>query len=88
MRHLTVGGLGGLMLLSLPSAGVLPPPHLLVGGNSQIQKDTDQNAILADELQKIMPPEVRALNMDEENKISEKINEINRYRDRIQKFYC
>src|SRR3989344_3765620 len=71
VRHLTVGGLGGLMLLSLPSAGVLPPPHLLVGGNSQIQKDTDQNAILADELQKIMPPEVRALNMDEKNKISE-----------------
>lgn len=69
-RHLTVGGLGGLMLLGLPAVGALPP-HLLAGGSRQIQKETDRNLLLAEELQKAMPPEVRSLTPDEEKAIGE-----------------
>ncbi|MBI2018060.1 hypothetical protein HYS92_03335 [Candidatus Daviesbacteria bacterium] len=70
-RHLTVGGLGGLMLLTMPVGGILSAPHLLASGSGQVQKDTDQNAVLAKELEKILPPDVRSLNVNEEEAIGE-----------------
>ncbi|TSC66801.1 MAG: Uncharacterized protein CEO21_16 [Microgenomates group bacterium Gr01-1014_80] len=68
-RQLTLGGLGGLMLLATPGAGLLPAPHLLASGG-QILKDTDRNILLADELKKQVPEEMRALNPAEEEEIA------------------
>ncbi len=69
-RQIMVGGLGGLMLIATPGAAMLSaPPHLLTSG--QIDKELDTNAILAENLNKITPPQVRPLTEKEENKIGQ-----------------
>lgn len=69
-RQLAIGGLGGLMLLTTPAAGVLPAPHILASAG-QILKDTDKNILLAAELENIIPKDIRALTVEEEEKIAE-----------------
>ena len=68
-RHLVIGGLGGLMLLTTPGGGL--QHQNILASDGQIQKDTDNNILLAKELEKVVPNEMRALTLEEESKISE-----------------
>ncbi|OGE15961.1 hypothetical protein A3F00_04925 [Candidatus Daviesbacteria bacterium RIFCSPHIGHO2_12_FULL_37_11] len=68
-RQLAVGGLGGLMLLTTPGTGIMPHQNILVAGG-QIQKDTDNNILLAKDLEDKIPKEMRALTKEEELEIS------------------
>ena len=69
LRHLTLGGLGGLMLLTTPGVATNPAEHLLTEGD-KITKKEDKNAILAESLKPAVPQEVRKLTPGEEGKIS------------------
>lgn len=69
-RQLTLGGIGGLMLLTTPAAGVLPTTHLLAGGGL-IQGLEDKNAVLASQLQQVVPKEMRSLIPQEEEEIAD-----------------
>lgn len=72
-RQIAVGGLGGLMLLSTPAMGVLPAVNLLAG-DGQITKDTDNNLLLAEDLKKKLPTEMRALTQEEEVEIGQMLS--------------
>lgn len=68
LRHLTIGGLGGLMLLSTPGmTAALPVPQTLSADG--ITKAEDKNALLAQALKEVMPSEVKKLTVEEEEKI-------------------
>lgn len=68
-RHLAVGALGGLILLTTPAIGLLPAPHLLAQ-NSEIIKEEDQNRLLAAKLEGKLPEEIRPLTAEEEEEIA------------------
>lgn len=68
-RQLALGGLGGLMLLTMPTGGLLTAPHLLAK-EGLVQGKEDKNAILAGELSKIVPKEMRSLTPQEEEEIA------------------
>lgn len=79
MRQLTLGGLGGLMLLT--TSGVTPNTsdnsHPLYAQNSNnmdsqvnISKEEDKGIILRESLSDLVPSEVRKLTPEEENKIA------------------
>lgn len=69
IRHLALGSLGGLILLSPPSSK-LPPANLTVS-RDDILKGYDQNVLLAQALSEKMPKEVRLLDRGEEKEITE-----------------
>lgn len=69
LRKFAAGSIGGLMLLSNPvhqiGASTLP------AGGDQILKEVDTNAILAKSLSDTMPDELRPLQKEEEDKITD-----------------
>lgn len=68
-RHIAAGSLGGLLLLSTPVNQALPQSHLTFS-RDDIIKDYDRNILLAEQLKKIVPSDVRPLDPAEEQKIS------------------
>jgi hypothetical protein len=75
LRHLTLGGLGGLMLLTTPGAvSALPGTNISIS-NEGITKAEDKNAVLAQVLKPVVPEEVRKLSSEEETKVAEVLSE-------------
>ena len=70
LKHLALGSLGGLMLLSAPPQQVLSAPTLFAS-RDDILKGFDENILLAQSLSEIMPKEIRPLERDQEEKITE-----------------
>ncbi|MCR4305678.1 MAG: hypothetical protein NUV73_01165 [Candidatus Daviesbacteria bacterium] len=68
LKHLAVGSLGGLMLLSTPHQPL--PPHNLIVSREGIMKGFDQNVLLAQALSEDVPTEVRPLTPIEEKEIT------------------
>ncbi len=69
-KNFAIGSVSGLMLLTSPAVGLLPPPH--VEPTSQSAKvEIDKNVFLISDLGGILPQEVRELTPDEEAKVSE-----------------
>ena len=68
-RQVALSGLGGLLLLTTPAANLLPEVQLLT--QSQIDKEKDTNAALAEKLKSTLPSEIRPLTLEEEQTISE-----------------
>src|SRR3989344_4734562 len=58
-RHLALGSLSGLMLLTTPATN-FSSNHLLAQGQ-QVTSSTDNNILLAGKLKEIVPEEIRAL---------------------------
>lgn len=75
LKQVTLGGLGGLMLLTNPTVSPLLPTHHLDVSAEGITKIEDQNALLAGELQKQLPKEVRKLTAEEDNSIGAILSE-------------
>lgn len=74
LRHLTIGGLGGLMLLNTPgNTWALPVSN--PENHERIAKGEDKNRILAEALKGLVPEEVRKLDEEEEARISKIISE-------------
>lgn len=69
LKHLALGSMGGLMLLSAPAVGQLSAPHQTVSRDDAL-KNYDQNVLLARSLSDMIPKEVRALDAAEENNIT------------------
>lgn len=67
LRHLALGSLGGLMLLSSPPHQI-SAPNLMVS-RDDILKGYDQNVLLAEQLSNKLPTEVRPLDQKEEQDI-------------------
>ncbi len=70
LRQIALGGLGSLMLLTMPMGGLLSAPHLLAK-EGLIQGEEDKNAILADELSGVVPKDMRSLTEAEETEITQ-----------------
>ncbi|MDP3973412.1 MAG: hypothetical protein Q8P92_01130 [Candidatus Daviesbacteria bacterium] len=68
LRKMAIGGLGGLLLLSAPQNQPLPE-GVLIATRDDVVKDIDQNILLAQDLNQELPPEVRSLSPEEEEKI-------------------
>ncbi len=67
-KHLALGSLSGLLLLSVPHNPILPQTPL-AQSKDDILEGFDQNILLAHELSKEVPEEVRSLSEEEEAKI-------------------
>ncbi len=70
LKHLAVGSLGGLMLLSAPNLGQLPV-SIEAHSREDISKSFDKNVLLAQVLSDKAPKEVRPLNPEEEKEITD-----------------
>ncbi|KKS13418.1 hypothetical protein A2617_03455 [Candidatus Daviesbacteria bacterium RIFOXYD1_FULL_41_10] len=70
IRRATLGGLGGLMLMTTSGAGFTENHNALAGENN-ITYAEDKNRLLAESLKDIVPEEVRKLTTDEETQIAE-----------------
>ncbi|MDP3948265.1 MAG: hypothetical protein Q8P87_00975 [bacterium] len=68
LKHLALGSVGGLMLLSSPLKLQLPAPNLIVSREG-ILKGYDQNVLLAESLSEKVPKEIRPLGPLEEEDI-------------------
>lgn len=68
LKHLALGSLGGLMLLSSPHRQQLPAPNLIVS-RDDILKGYDRNVLLAESLSDKIPQDVRSLDSSEEKDI-------------------
>lgn len=73
LKHLAVGSLGGLMLLSAPSFKQLPPSNLIVSRDDVLQ-GYDKNVLLAQILAEKVPKEVRPLTPGEEEDITKTLS--------------
>lgn len=70
LKHLTLGGLGGLMLLSSPAVGGLPiPPTYQLAQSDNLEEQNSQQSLVQN-LGRVLPPEVRKLTPEEEDKVS------------------
>jgi hypothetical protein len=70
LRHLTLGGVSGLMLLTTPgSASALPTAQVPISSEG-ITRAEDKNAVLAEALKPLMPSDVRKLDTEEETNIT------------------
>lgn len=74
IRRLTLGSLGGLMLLSTPGMTQALPGHILAKTDG-VTKERDKNLLLAEDLKSEMPPEVRKLTTEEEDKITKLLSD-------------
>lgn len=70
LKQLAIGSLGGLMLLSAPHNQTTNSSHLTVS-RDDILDSYDKNILLAQELSEKLPTEVRPLDLNEEQDISE-----------------
>lgn len=67
LKHLALGSLGGLILLSPPQSNLAAPN--LISSKENILQGFDSNVLLASQLEEVVPKEVQPLSKDEENKI-------------------
>lgn len=74
IRNVTLGGLGGLMLLSSPTTGGTLSGHQILADNS-IKKEVDQNALLAQSLDTVVPKEVQKLMPEQEDQITKLLSD-------------
>ncbi len=72
LKHLALGSLGGLMLISPPTLK-LPAPNLQVSSDDVVN-NLDRNIFLASQLKSLLPDEIRPLESDEEKNITELLN--------------
>lgn len=70
LKHIALGSLGGLMLLSSPARPELPPPHLTFS-RDDILAGFDANVLLAQTLSTMISKEVRPLDPVEEKEITD-----------------
>lgn len=68
IKHLALGSLGGIMLLSTPYKQQLSAPELIVS-RDDVLRGYDQNVLLAEVLSDKVPREVRSLSVVEEDNI-------------------
>lgn len=68
-KHLALGSLGGLILLS-PPGGQLPVPNLLASSETAL-KGFDKNVLLAQVLSAKVPEEIRSLTRSEEKDLTD-----------------
>lgn len=71
LKQLALGSIGGLILLSPPHP--VPAPNLTVS-RDDILKGYDQNVLLAEQLSHVVPKEVRSLERDEEEAITQMLS--------------
>jgi hypothetical protein len=75
-RHLLLGGVGSLMLLTTPAVLAIPPQITFPSNNAdQITKATDKNMTLMNALKEKVPDEVRSLTPIEEEEIAHVLSE-------------
>ena len=74
LRHIAAGGLGGLILLTIPGIATNNNNHLWVSDGG-ITKAEDKNALLALALKDEVPTEVRKLSAEEELNITTTLSE-------------
>ncbi len=72
-RHLAAGALGGLLLLSAPAGFALAQP--IATSSENITAGFDKNILLAEQLKKMVPSEMRNLSPQEESDISKTLSE-------------
>lgn len=72
-KEFAIGSLGGLMLLTSPSAHLLPSPNLVVANEQKFQ-DFDKSVFLIADLDKQLPSEIRPLTELEEREIANKLS--------------
>lgn len=70
LKHLALGSLGGLMLLTSPAQKQLPAPNLTVSRDDAL-KNYDPNVLLAESLSDKIPKEIRPLDPLEEQDITD-----------------
>lgn len=70
LKHLALGYMGGLMLISAPSIPQLPVPGLTLS-RDDVLKDYDQNVLLAENLSDKVPKDIRPLDPSEEKIITD-----------------
>ena len=69
-KHLLLGSVGGLMLLTAPSPLTLPTPHSLMT-IEQVHDQVSKKTSFLSSLAQALPSDVKALDEEEENKVSE-----------------
>lgn len=69
LKHLALGSVGGLILLSPPKGSNLPQPNLIVS-RDDVLKGFDKNVLLAEALSSKIPSDVRPLDENEEKAIT------------------
>lgn len=75
LRNITLGGLGGLMLLSTPGANIAMHVGDVLAHEDGITKSEDKNALLAESLKGEVPDEMRKLTNTEDEAISKILSE-------------
>lgn len=75
LRRLTLGGLGGVMLLSNPTMDTVLPHPINISGSEDITKVEDKNGALIENLKLYLPSEVRKLTDSEEKNITSILSE-------------
>lgn len=73
LKHLALGSLGGLLLLTAPTSQPLPAPQL-AQSRDDILKGFDQNILLAQQLADNIPEKIRPLDPGEEAAIIETLS--------------
>lgn len=72
LKQLSIGSLSSMLLLSTPSGMMLPQPIVShIATNDQAIGGTDSNVLLSSKLMDKIPKEVRSLNKQEEQQITE-----------------
>ncbi len=74
-RHMLLGGIGSLMLLTTPAVLALPTHIVVADGGEHIIKGTDKNLTLMNDLKGKVPSEMRSLTPEEELNISKVLSE-------------
>ncbi|MBI2597278.1 hypothetical protein HYW41_03920 [Candidatus Daviesbacteria bacterium] len=74
VKHLALGSLGGLLFLTAPHL-ISAPKAYLVESRDDILKGFDENVLLAEQLGKEIPKEIRPLNSVEESRILQALSD-------------
>ncbi|MCL4367416.1 hypothetical protein M1563_04595 [Patescibacteria group bacterium] len=75
IRHLTIGGLGGLVMLTTPGLSAAMPDQQIYDSAQKITSLEDKNIALAKTLQGIIPDQVGSLNKVQEDNIAKTLSE-------------